>query len=316
MELRQLRALVAVVDIGSVTGAAEVLHLVQPAVTRHIRALERELGVELFERSRRGMTPTEAGRSVAERARRALAELERARVEVSPEPGQLSGLVRVGLLESTAEVLAESLTRAVAERHPGIRLTILSAYSGHLQQWLDDGDLDVTLLYNVENAPTLHVRPLVREAVWAAAAPSAGLSPDLPVSIAEVARHPLVAPSSGHGLRALIDAAMARAGVEITPVLETDSAQIQRHLARAGIGWTVLPAVAVATQIRAGILSGAPLAEPAIHRDLLLALPRSGRTPAAVGAVAHELVSAVDDAIRSGAWPSARLLGAHANGSS
>src|SRR5881392_1772329 len=109
MDIKQLKALVTVAEVGSVTRAATVLHLVQPAVTRQIRTLEEELGVPLFERTRQGMRPTEAGAAVVERARRALHELERTRAEVRPTPGEVSGIVTVGLLESTLELLAEPL---------------------------------------------------------------------------------------------------------------------------------------------------------------------------------------------------------------
>src|SRR5580692_7106761 len=100
MDLKQLKALVTVVETGSVTRAAELLHLVQPAVTRQVRSLEHELGVPLFERTRHGMRPTAAGLTFADRARRALNELDRARAEIAPAPGVVAGLVAVGLLES------------------------------------------------------------------------------------------------------------------------------------------------------------------------------------------------------------------------
>jgi DNA-binding transcriptional LysR family regulator len=115
VDVRQLKALVTVVETGSVTRAAELLHLVQPAVTRQIRALEHELGVPLFERTRQGMRPTEAGVSLAERARRALTELDRARAELAPAPGMVTGLVSVGLLESSA---GQPVTLASAAEHP------------------------------------------------------------------------------------------------------------------------------------------------------------------------------------------------------
>ncbi|WP_257015451.1 LysR family transcriptional regulator [Rhodococcus sp. ACS1] len=86
MDVKQLTALVAVADAGSVTRAAELLHLVQPTVTRQIHTLEQELGVSRFERSRPGMELTEPGRLMLERARRVLAELERARAEIRPNP--------------------------------------------------------------------------------------------------------------------------------------------------------------------------------------------------------------------------------------
>src|ERR1700739_4473671 len=77
MDVKQLKAMLTVVETGSVTQAAELLHLVQPAVTRQVRALEDELGVALFERTRHGMRPTPAGTGMVERARRVLTELDR-----------------------------------------------------------------------------------------------------------------------------------------------------------------------------------------------------------------------------------------------
>jgi DNA-binding transcriptional LysR family regulator len=153
LDLKQLKALVTVVEVGSVTRAAELLHVVQPAVTRQIRTLEHEFGVALFERTRHGMRPTAAGINLADRARRALTELDRARAEIAPARGAVTGIVSVGLLESTADLLTEPLVSAVLRLHPGIELRVLTAYSGHLQQWLDDGDLDVSLLYNLTGTP-------------------------------------------------------------------------------------------------------------------------------------------------------------------
>src|ERR1700753_248910 len=141
--------------------------MVQAAVTRQIRTLEEELGVMLFNRTRHGMVLTADGELLVERARRALAELDRAQLEIRPETGETTGTVRVGLLESVADVLAEPLAASVAAAYPGIELRILTAYSGDLQQWLDNRDVDLSLLYNLTPTPTLSVVPLLREQLWA-----------------------------------------------------------------------------------------------------------------------------------------------------
>ncbi|GHF12155.1 hypothetical protein GCM10014715_79790 [Streptomyces spiralis] len=236
-----------------------MLHLVQPAVTRQIRTLEQELGVPLFEQTRLGMRPTEAGSIMADRARRALMELERARAEVRPAPGAVMGIVNVGLLKSTTDLLAEPLVSALARDYPGIELRRMTAYSGHLQRWLDDGDLDLTLLYNLDSTPSLTSRPLVGEQLWVAAPPSAWLRADHPVPFAEVARHPLVMPASGHALRALIDAAAARAQADMDVVVQTNSMRMQKQLVLAEHGWTVLPGVGIAENVMNGSVSAAPL---------------------------------------------------------
>ncbi|MFC8566908.1 LysR family transcriptional regulator [Streptomyces sp. NPDC057245] len=307
MDVKQLKAIVTVAEVGSVTRAAELLHLVQPAVTRQIRTLEQELGVPLFERTSQGMRPTVEGAIMVDRARRALGELERARAEVRPTPGVVAGIVTVGLLESTSDLLAGPLVSAVARHHPGVQLRLMTAYSGHLQQWLDDGDLDLTLLYNLDSTPSLSARPLVRERLWAVAPASAGLRADRPVPFEEAARHPLVMPTSGHALRSLIDAAVVRAGVDLDVAVQGNSMRLQKQLVLAGRGWTVLPGLGIAEDVAQGTISAAPLSEPDVWRSIVLGTPRSGRTPPAVDVVARELVRQVDLAVSQGRWPSAIL---------
>ncbi|MER5756097.1 LysR family transcriptional regulator [Streptomyces sp. NPDC002088] len=304
MDVKQLKALVTVAEAGSVTRAAELLHLVQPAVTRQIRTLEQELGVPLFERTRQGMRPTDAGVIMVDRARRALNELERARAEVQPTPGAVTGIVTVGLLESTTDLLAEPLVSALTRDHPGIELRLMTAYSGHLQQWLDAGDLDLTLLYNLDSTPSLNARPLLREHLWAVAPPSAGLRADRPVPFTEAATHPLVMPTSGHALRALIDAAATRARTAMDIAVQTNSMRVQKQLVLAGHGWTVLPGIGIAEDVANGTLSAAPLCEPDVWRSVVLATARSRRTPPAVEVVARELVRQIDTAVSQGRWPS------------
>jgi LysR family nitrogen assimilation transcriptional regulator len=308
MDLKQLKALVTVVETGSVTRAAELLHLVQPAVTRQIHALEHELGVLLFERTRQGMRPTEAGTTLAERARRALTELDRARAELSPVPGMVTGLVSIGLLESTAEMLAQPLAAAVLREHPGIELRLLTAYSGHLQQWLDDGDLDLSLLYNLTSTPSLNVRPLVREKLWVVAPAGAGLDARRPVALAVAAEHPLVLPAPGHALRVLIDRAVAQAEVTAAIAVQTNSMSLQKQLVAGGHGWTILPGAGIAADVAKGTLSAAPLAAPEVFRSIAIGTPRSGPVSPAVRIVAEELVRQVRYAPRQSQWPSAELV--------
>jgi DNA-binding transcriptional LysR family regulator len=311
VEVKQLKALVTVAEVGSVTRAAELLHLVQPAVTRQIRTLEHELGIALFERTRQGMQPTDAGATLVERARRALNELERARAEIQPTPGVVTGIVTVGLLDSASDLLAEPLVSAVARGHPGIELRLLTAYSGHLQQWLDDGDLDLTLLYNLASTPSLNAEPLVREKLWAVAPPAVGLRAEQPVPFREVAAQSMVMPAVGHGLRTLIDAAAVRADVAMNVAVQTNSMHVQKQLVRAGHGWTILPGVGIAEDVAKGSLCAAPLCEPETWRSIVLGTPRAGRMPGAAAVVAKEIIRQIHAAVHRGRWPSAQL---HGNG--
>lgn len=306
MDLRELKALVTVAETGSVTRAAELLHLAQPAVTRQIRALEHELGVPLFERTRQGMRLTAAGAGLAERARRALTELDRARAELAPPPGRVTGLVSVGLLESMVDLLAEPLVSALVRDHPGIELRVLTAYSGHLQRWLDDGDLDLSLLYNLKSTPSVNVRPLVTEQLWVVAPAAAGLRAGQPVPLARVVERPLVMPAPGHALRVLIDSAVAQRRATLDITVQTNSMSLQKQLVLAGHGWTILPAAGIAGEAASALFSAAPLTEPVIHRSIAIGTPRVGPSTPAAQLVAAELARQVRAAAGSSRWPSAR----------
>ena len=308
MDFKQLTAVVTVAETGSVTTAAHLLHLVQSAVTRQILGLEEELGVPLFDRSRQGMRPTAAGARLVERARRALGELERARAEISPVRGAVTGIAHVGVLGGAIDLLVPPLVAVVAEKYPRIDLRISTAYSGHLREWLDTGELDLSLVYNLDDTPAVRVIPLLRDRLWVVGPPDAGLRPDQPVDVGDALLRPFIVPVPGHGLRILFDQARLSAGVEPNTVVQANSMELQKVLVKAGRGWTVLPASGVAADLAEGTLSAAPLRNPEIPRTIGLGLPRTGRTPPAVEAVATELARIIRAAVADGAWPSAQLL--------
>jgi len=121
MDLKQPTALATVAEVGSVTKAARLLHLVQPAVTRQIRLLQEDVGVALFDRTRHGMVPAAAGETPVQRARRAPQELERARAEIRPDPDEVSGIVAVGVPESVTDrmILMDRSVLAARTGAPG-----------------------------------------------------------------------------------------------------------------------------------------------------------------------------------------------------
>lgn len=150
--------------------------------------------------------------------------------------------------------------------------------------------------------------PLLQEKLWVVAPPEAGLVLDEPMPWRSVLEHPLVLPVAGHGLRALIEHARASTSVPPQIAVETNSMTLQKRLVLAGHGWTVLPAAGVASDVSAGLLSGAPLSEPEVSRSVVLGLQRGNRTPPPVEVVASELARLIRSLVRSGAWPSARLV--------
>jgi DNA-binding transcriptional LysR family regulator len=308
METRHLLALIAVADTGSVTRAAELLHVVQPAVTRYIRTLEAELDVELFERSRSGMRLTDVGRQVVHHARRALAELDRAREEAKSSGHEVRGIVTLGLLTSVAGLLAPSVVDEVSRSYPGIRLRVVTGYAGTLSHWLESGDVDMALLFDQPVSAGLRTTELLQEDLWVIAPEDGGLQECHPVPLADVLAHPLVMPSSPHGLRTLVEAAAARSGLNVDISVETNDASLQKRLVAAGHGWSVLPAIAAIEVLTGAPVSAAPISEPQITRTIVLAHAGRPAPTAAVGSVVDVLRSLVQTAIATGSWPSARTV--------
>lgn len=303
MDIRQLVALIAVAEEGSVTGAARRLGLVQPAVSRQIRSLEAELGVQLFERTSAGMQVTDSGEVMLDRARRAVAELERARAELQPSTDDVRGVVSVGLLDSMTDVLAGRLVSAVHDAYPKVRLQILTAYSGHLREWLSSGDLDLALLYDLRAEAPFRTDPAGGEQLWAIAPAGTALESERPVPLKQLADIPLVLPQAGHGLRLLIDQAFAAVGRRPRVAVETNSMRVQKLLVRDGHGWSILPAIGAVTDVASGLLSGAPVSEPPIQRTIVIVSRDHHRRRPAVRAVADQLALCLEHIKDAGEWP-------------
>jgi LysR family nitrogen assimilation transcriptional regulator len=309
MDVKQLSALIAVAETGSVTRAAALLHLVQPAVSRQIRMLEDELGTPLFERTQRGMALTDDGQVLLDYARRALRELERARAEIAPAGRELRGLVTIGLLPSVPDALGAAVVTRVAARHPAVRLRVMVGYSGHIAGWLDSAEVDFAVLYEVKPGASVDTYPLIEEPLWAIGPPGADLRADRPVQLSRLADQPVILPGPPHALRSMVDRASVELDLCLRIVTETNSMTLQRQLVIDGVGYTVLPITAVTEAVATGAVSAAPLTGAALQRQVVLAVPNTRRLGPAVRAVSDIVVRVMFEAVTSGTWPGARIVG-------
>lgn len=310
MDFKHLHAFLTVAETGNVTRAADMLHLVQPAVSRQIRLLEEDIGTPLFERERHGMVLTDAGKTLVGYARRALLELERARAEITgAAAGGVSGLVTLGLLPSTVDLLSGPLIAAVAAAYPNIRMRVVIGYAGTLMQWLQSGEVDAALLYGGERSSDLQATPLIEEELWVIGPRQAGLARAKPMGLADLAGTRLVLPSAPHGIRTLVEHACAVAQVTLDICAETNALSVQRALVLGGHGITIMPPIAVAEDLRTRKLSGTPLVRPAISRTIVLALPTHRPTGRHVRCAVELLTQVAHQAIQSGEWLEGRWLG-------
>lgn len=302
MDFKQLRAFMTIADTGNVTRAAELLNLVQPAVTRQLRLLEEDVGAELFQRERHGMVLNKAGKALLVYARRAMLELERARAEIGGSPDVIAGIVTVGLLPSTCDILSSPLVRAVVTHYPGIRLRIAMGYAGTLHQWLESGEIDAAILYGVGGEPLIHATPLLEEPLWVVGPVSAKLRGQRALSLSSLAGKPMILPNGPHGIRTLVDHACAVSNLELTIVAETNAMSIQKSLVLGGHGFTILPPIAFAHELASKRVTAAPLTDPRINRTIVLALPANRSVGQHVRHTVDLLVQCAKDAVQREEW--------------
>jgi len=308
VDFRQLKAFLTVAETGNVTRAAQLLNIVQPAVSRQIRLLEEDLGTQLFERGRHGMALTEAGKALVEYGQRAMLELERARTVLKSSETRISGLVTVGLLPSTSDILASALVTAVAQQHPGIRVRIAMGYAGTLLRWLEAGEVDTALLYQAERSSEIQTTPLIQEPLWVVGPRDSGFKRNKPVPLSKLVGRKFILPSAPHGIRTLVEHACRAADVSLDLSAETNALSVQRSLVLGGHGLTILPPIAVAEDLAQGRLSGAPITDPDITRTIVLALPSNRSTGRHIRSVVGILEQEMQRGVRSGLWPESRWL--------
>ena len=309
MELRQLRYFVRVVELGSISGAAQDLELVQSALSQQISRLESELSTRLLQRSPKGVTPTEAGLAFFHEAQLVLRHAEQA--VRAAQQARLTGSVSVGMAPTTAAVLGLPLLRAMRERYPDVRLHVVESLSGHLTAMLNARQLDLAMLFDSQAGRRLSVIPLLEEKLFLIESRRAASSPARKrLSVVQLAGLPLILPTGSHGLRSTLESAFARAKFKPKVIAEIDSLAMLMDAVDSGLGCTLQPWAAVARYADAGqrfVLT--ELRDPlALRASALCSLSDDELSPAALAARVV-LADCTREAVRSGRWVGARLTG-------
>ncbi|MCP2313462.1 LysR family transcriptional regulator [Kitasatospora paracochleata] len=304
MQLQQLRYFLAVAETGHFTRAAEATHVAQPSLSQQIRSLERELGAELFHRSRAGTVLTDAGQALLPLARRILADTESARQAVQETVQLRRGRVRFGAPPSLCTSLVPDVLRVFRARYAGVDLQLREGGSRDLRQGLEAGELDLALVIApAAGEPAgLAVTALLHEELVLV---SAGPLPRRRARIEDLREQPLVMFREGYDLRETTLAACRAAGFEPRWAVEGGEMDAVLASVRAGLGPAVLPGMVAA---RSG-LTVAPFAAPGLGRTIALAHGREVPLSRAAAEFRATLLAHVAEAARAGALPpGSRLL--------
>lgn len=248
MEFRQLKYFVRIVELNSFSKAAQDLFIAQPALSNQISNLEKELNTQLLSRSVRGVIPTEAGKTLYRHAQAIIRQIEHLKFEVENESANPRGSVSIGIPTSVSNVLASPLIAATQERYPEIKLQIVESLSGHLEELVSNGRIEMSLLFNSplkdsqkSDKPTgfsLVKTPILEEELFLQT--TAALSNKKTITLAAVAKLNFVLPGKSNATRQLIDLAFAKAGINPKVVTELDSLSTIQSVVEDGLGATIL----------------------------------------------------------------------------
>ena len=213
MELKQLDYFLGVAEFGSFSKAAIRLSVAQPILSRQIKLLESELGVELLYRNGRGVVVSEAGKVLETYARSVVGLVEKAQSEIGSLKAEPRGRVAIAMPPSIGWMLTGPLVVRCREAFPEILLHLAEGFSGHVAEWLSTGRIDIGVVYQAPRLSTLQTEPLLTDELilLGAVDDPAGLGGDR-APTKRLADIPVILPARPHGLRVLIDNELEKLG--------------------------------------------------------------------------------------------------------
>jgi DNA-binding transcriptional LysR family regulator len=267
LSMRGLECLVAIVDQGSLTKAAAVLHMSQPALSHQIAAIERELGTPVIERLPRGIRPTAAGLVAVAQARIALAAASKVVTSARGAAAGTSGRIAIACAETMTAWLLVPVLHSWQRRYPDVELDLKEYTSAdRMLEVLLAGGADII----VGPAPTTtaeHVEILGREEIVLVAAPGHRFAAMTAVPLEELAGEPLVHYHRDNGMALWVDEFAAERGVALPrPALRTGSPRSAAQLAAGGMGVAIVPVSALTPRPEATVR---PFDPPAL-RDIIV----------------------------------------------
>lgn len=268
--LRQVRAIIAVCEKGSFTRAAARENATQSGISQHVAAVERMLGVKLFERSARGVTPTPAGLRYYKSCVAAVGQLENAQEEARGLAGLVSGDLRIGLMPTFTRAVLSPTLEDFVPRHPHVRLHIVEGYSGVLTDMVLADELDFAIVPAFEGQVGLSSRLLVRDREMLLSGPCRGLLPLAPVRLRDCQPFKVVVPGPHNVRRRNLETYFQTHGVEVDALLEMDAMLGTLEFVARSDWVTVLPSLISVNDIAKGPLVVNPIADPPLFAEFVV----------------------------------------------
>ncbi|SAL03319.1 LysR family transcriptional regulator [Caballeronia ptereochthonis] len=264
-----VQAFVAIADQGSFRGAAERLHVTQTAITQRLQKLEDFLGVPLIERTTRSMNLTETGRTFLPQARRLLAELSAALVEIRETGMAQRGDVSIACVPTVGVQYLPRVLQAYSARHPHNRIRILDHASSAVAQAVLHREVEFGIKIAGEHHPELHAAPLIEDSYVLVCRRDHPLAGRRRIAWRALSDYPLILAGDVSGNRSLIDAALEGSGIELHSFYEVQRSSTALGLVAQGVGAAVVPGLAIQKDAYPSVRA-IELVEPTVKRALVL----------------------------------------------
>lgn len=285
LNLNHLRIFRAVLEQGSITGAATALRISQPAVSRQLAEFESALGTRLVDRLPRGIRPTAAGEILGERARRIFAEEKAAERDIGELLGLHRGRLAVGASTTIGSYLVPQVFGDFLDLHPGVHLDLQIGNTRAVQNDVLDGNLDIGLTEGFADADALEAQVFLHDEMvliagsHASGGPLTGVDSLLASQLADL---PFIVREPGSGTREVIDAALVEHGVVRSPRMVLGSTEAIKNAVVRGLGVAMVSRLTVALECETGRLREVEIRDLRIRRALhCLTLRGKGQSPAA-----------------------------------
>ncbi len=274
MEYAAWKLFIDAAELGSLSKVAVAYGTSQPHISRRISDLERECGGRLFQRTGRGVVLTELGQRITPKVRAWLASSDQLANDVRASAGTPIGKVRIGSLPSTAHPLVSTLHKQLQERYPLIQLVVREGQGAQLETWLEDGGVDLAILYRTSNTPKNADTYLVETSTYLVSAAGDPLTSRPTVRFAALHHLPLVHFCRPSSWRDHLEQISAERGVSLNFALEADSLNLQTHIVSGGGIYALLGPYAIAAASKDCRLQSSKLIDPVVTRHIALAMSR------------------------------------------
>lgn len=279
MDLKQLRYFSRVAELGSFTRAAGELRIAQSALSYQVAALEAELGIALLNRHSRGVTLTEAGISVMERANRIMREAGDLKADAGSRSRYPSGEIVFAAPPSIAKVFAPDAIETFRRDYPEVRLIMREETVDVIFDWLIKEQVDIALFYDRQATAAVQAEILLLDSLHLIGSPT--LAKPTKLTAAALAATPLIVTTAAYGWRRRLEHSLQEHDLKPTIRAEIDSISVIKELVRRGFAYAVLPRSAVDDELRGHSLWAQPIPVLSLEtRLMMMRLKHRAQTPA------------------------------------